>query len=329
MIDTIKAPRGKFDPEYSMAPVREVMSALVPGIAVMENLRFDPGEEANDPAFVGRLVDGFDYFVNDAFGACHRSHASIVGPPALLPSAAGRLLQREVEALSRVLVEPARPFVAVIGGAKVADKLGVLTSLSKGVNHLLLGGAMCFTFLAALGHDVGASRLETSLVGEAKSLLSAHRIVELPSDVVALSPDGVLAVEGKPSGEVRAFERDLPQGWKGLDIGPDTRSAFAAVIGTAATVLWNGPMGVFEDPRFAEGTRSIAEAVAACRGFSVVGGGETVAALHEYGLEDRIDHVSSGGGATLELIEKGDLPGLAALRASVLVAARMSHPRHE
>jgi phosphoglycerate kinase len=313
-------PKGKVDPRYSMAPVREVMSALVPGIAVMENLRFDPGEEANDPAFVRRLVDGFDYFVNDAFGACHRSHASIVGPPALLPSAAGRLLQREVEALSRVLIEPARPFVAVIGGAKVADKLGVLTSLSKGVDHLLLGGAMCFTFLAALGHDVGASRLETSLVGEAKSLLSAHRIVELPSDVVALSPDGVLAVEGKPSGEVRAFERDLPQGWKGLDIGPDTRSAFAAVIGTAATVLWNGPMGVFEDPRFAEGTRSIAEAVAACPGFSVVGGGETVAALHEFGLEDRIDHVSSGGGATLELIEKGDLPGLAALRASVLVA---------
>jgi phosphoglycerate kinase len=188
---------------------------------------------------------------------------------------------------------------------------------------------MCFTFLAALGHDVGASRLETSLVGEAKSLLSAHRSVELPSDLVALSPDGVLAVDGDPTGEVRAFERGLPRGWKGLDIGPGTRSAFATVIGTAATVLWNGPMGVFEDPRFAEGTRSIAEAVAACRGFSVVGGGETVAALHEYGLEDRIDHVSSGGGATLELIEKGDLPGLAALRASVLVAARMSHPRHE
>ena len=167
-------PKGKVDARFAMAPVREALSAMVPGITVMENLRFDPGEEANDPEFVRRLVEGFDYYVNDAFGACHRSHASIVGPPALLPSAAGRLLQREVEALSRLLIDPARPFVAVVGGAKVSDKLGVLRSLSERVDHLLLGGAMCFTFLAALGHEVGASHLEPEFLEEARSLLGSQ-----------------------------------------------------------------------------------------------------------------------------------------------------------
>lgn len=314
-------PRGKVDLRYSMTPVRERMATLAPGVEVMENLRFDPGEEANDPEFVRRLVEGFDYYVNDAFGACHRRHASIVGPPLLLPSVAGRLLEREVEALSRLLINPQRPFVAVLGGAKVADKLGLLTSLSQKVDQLFLGGAMCFTFLAALGHDVGASPLEPAFFDEARALLSRYQL-GLPEDIVALSPDGSFALGKPPSGTVRTFGIDLLPGWRGADIGPATRASFGEVIGRAGTVLWNGPMGVFEDPRFGEGTRSVAQAVASSQGFSVVGGGETAAAVHAFHLEQGIDHVSSGGGATLELIEKGDLPGLAALRASVKLALR-------
>jgi phosphoglycerate kinase len=320
-------PKGKVNPLYAMEPVREALSALVPGITVMENLRFDAGEEANDPEFVRRLVEGFDYYVNDAFGACHRSHASIVGPPSLLPSAAGRLLQGEVEGLSRLLVAPARPYVAVVGGAKVADKLGVLRSLRDRVDHLLVGGAMCFTFLAALGHEVGASHLEPQFFEEARSLLLSHPAPELPGDLIGLSPSGVLGTGGPPTGDVRDFDADLPPGWQGVDIGPTSRAHFAQVIGRASTLVWNGPMGVFEDHRFAEGTRAIAQAVASCPGFTVVGGGETAAALHEFGLEDRIDHISTGGGATLELLEKGDLPGLAALRTSVTFDTAVTRSR--
>ncbi len=315
-------PKGKADARYSMAPVRERMAILAPGVEVMENLRFDPGEEANDPQFVRRLVEGFDYYVDDAFGACHRSHASIVGPPYFLPSAAGRLLEREVAALSKLLVNPERPFVAVIGGAKVADKLGMLRSLSDKVDRLLLGGAMSYTFLAALGHDVGGSPVEPSLLHEARALLGDHPEIELPTDLVALSPGGSLQTEGSPSGDVRHFAVDLPPGWRGVDIGNYTRISFGESIAAARTLLWNGPMGVFEDPRFAGGTQSVAESVAASVAYSVVGGGDTAAALHEFGLEDRVDHVSSGGGATLELIEKGDLPGLEALRASALLEHR-------
>ncbi len=312
-------PKGKVDPRYSMTPVRTAMAALVPGIEVMENLRFDPGEEANDPDFVRRLVDGFDCYVNDAFGSCHRSHASIVGPPKLLPSAAGRLLSREVEALSRVLFNPERPFVVVVGGAKVADKLGVLKSVAERADHVLLGGAMCYTFLAALGHEVGASHLEPGLLDQALSLVRSHTEIELPTDVIALAPDGVLALGCPPAGEVRQFEADLAPGWQGADIGLATSTRFAETIATAGTVLWNGPMGVFEDPRFASGTRTVAVAIAEGPGFSVVGGGETAAAVRQFGLEDRIDHISSGGGATLEFLEKGDLPGLAALWSTISV----------
>lgn len=308
-------PKGVVDPRYAMAPVRQALASIVPGVEVMENLRFDPGEEANDPDFARRLAHGFDFFVNDAFGSCHRSHASIVALPALLPSAAGRLLSREVQALRRVLVDPDRPFVAVVGGAKVADKLGVLTSLADRVDHLQLGGAMCFTFLVAAGHQVGASHLEPDLLGEAQSLLGSFDEIDLPSDLVALAPDGVLA-SGSPIGSIRHFAADLLPGWQGADIGPATSLRFSEMIAKAGTVLWNGPMGVFEDPRFAAGTRAIAEAMAACPGFTVAAGGETVAALRQFQLDGAISHLSSGGGATLELVEKGDLPGLAALRRS-------------
>jgi phosphoglycerate kinase len=314
-------PKGKVDARYAMTPVRERMATLAPGVEVMENLRFDPGEEANDRAFVRRLVEGFDFFVNDAFGACHRRHASIVGPPTLLPSVAGRSLESDLNALSRLLINPQRPFVAVLGGAKVADKLGLLTSLSQKVDRLYLGGAMSFTFLAATGHDVGTSPVEPTLFDDARVLLARGQL-QLPTDIVALSPDGSFAIGASPSGTSRTFGIDLLPGWQGGDIGPATRASFGEGIARAGTVLWNGPMGVFEDPRYGEGTRSIAQAVASGHGFSVVGGGETAAAVHAFHLEHGIDHVSSGGGATLEFIEKGDLPGLAALRASVSVAIR-------
>ena len=248
-----------------------------------------------------------------ATGATPRS--SVHPPSCRAP--AGRLLVREVEALTKILVDPERPFVAIVGGAKVKDKLGVLQSIAERADHVLLGGAMCFTFLRALGHDVGASHVESELIDEARSLLDRYPHIETPRDVVALDPDGELGIGRPATGEIELFTGDLPVGWQGVDIGPGTRAVFADIIARAATVLWNGPMGVFEDPRFTGGTRAIADAVSSCPGFSVVGGGETAASLRQFGLEDRIDHISSGGGATLEFLEKGDLPGLAALRSSL------------
>ena len=309
-------PKGKPDARLSMAPVRSFLESVVPGVKVMENLRFDPGEETNDPAFVNRLVRDQDLYVNDAFGTAHRAHASVVGPPERLPSAAGRLLSREVDVLTQLVDAPARPFIALVGGAKVGDKLGVLKTLSEKVDTLLIGGGMCFTFLDALGHDIGASLVDVDHLAACRRLLHSQRHILLPHDLLALCPDRSSGHDGTPSEEVRCFERDLANGWTGLDIGPKTMAEFTEVIGQAATVLWNGPMGKFEDERFQAGTRSIATAMANCPGFTVVGGGDTTAALRSYGLDDAIDHVSTGGGATLELIEKGDLPGLAALRAS-------------
>lgn len=296
-------PKGRPDPRWSMEPVRARLAELAPGVELLENLRFDPGEEANDPAFVDRLCAGIDLYVNDAFGACHRAHASIVGPPARLPSAAGRLLAREVEVLGGLLDAPRRPFVALLGGAKVSDKLGVIGALLARVDTLVVGGAMCFTFLVAAGHRVGDSLVEPDHVEACRELLD--RVV-LPVDFVA---------EG-PGGEVATVGRDIPEGWRGLDIGPGSAAEFADRVAGAATVFWNGPMGMFEDERFAAGTRAVAEAVAAAHGFTVVGGGDSAAALARFGLADRIDHVSTGGGASLEFIERGDLPGLAALRGA-------------
>jgi len=306
-------PKGAPDPRFGVGPVRDRLAELAPGVELLMNLRFDPGEEANDDDFVDSLVEGQDLYVNDAFGAAHRSHASIVGPPARLPSAAGRLLAREVEVLSTLLEKPERPFVAVLGGSKVSDKLAVIDALLRSVDTLVIGGGMCFTFLKAMGHDVGDSLLEESQVEACKRLLDSGRRILIPTDVVALGPGGEI---GKPDagGEVRTFAQDLPAGWKGLDVGPATAAAFADEVVGAGTVLWNGPMGVFEDPRFAAGTRAVAEALAAAEGFTVIGGGDSASAIAAFGLADRIDHVSTGGGASLEFIEKGDLPGLAALR---------------
>ncbi len=310
-------PKGAPDPAFSVEPVRALLAELAPGVTLLDNLRFDPGEEADDPAFVARLVEGQDLFVNDAFGASHRAHASIVGPPRTLPSAAGRLLEREVEVLLGLRDDPRRPFVAILGGSKVSDKLGVIDALAGVVDALVIGGGMCFTFLAAQGHSVGASLLEEDQVDTCRELLAGPVPIHLPSDITALGPGGKI---GDPAagGEVRQFGRNLPDGWMGLDIGPGTAAEFSDVIAEARQVLWNGPMGVFEDPRFEAGTRTVAEAVADCRGFTVIGGGDSAAAAAQFGLDDRIDHVSTGGGASLELIEQGSLPGLDALRAGVV-----------
>ena len=324
-------PKGAPDPKYSLAPVAarlsELMGAdvelspqvagfdsigraqsLAPGeILMIENLRFDPGEESCDPAFATNLSELGDAYVDDAFGAAHRAHASIVGPPRVLPSAAGRLLASEVAALSRLLDDPKRPFVAVLGGAKVSDKLGVIDALLERCDTLLIGGAMAFTFLAAQGYGIGDSLVEPDRVDHCRELLATGRI-KVPTDVVVaqeISADA--AVMHVPASRI-------PDGWKGLDIGPETAGTYADDLHDAATVLWNGPMGVFEVEPFAAGTRAVAEAVAETRGYTVVGGGDSAAAVRQMGLADGIDHVSTGGGASLELIELGDLPGLQALR---------------
>jgi len=326
-------PKGKPDPKYSVAPVRKRLYELLAErgadtsrVELLENLRYDAGEEGNDPVLVASLIEGQDLYVDDAFGAAHRAHASIVGPPAHLPSAAGRVLAREVEVLSGLLEEPERPFVAVLGGAKVSDKLGVIDALMDKVDTLIVGGGMCFTFLAAQGHGTGGSLLEHGQVATCERLLSEAEAkgkkILLPTDIVALSPDGVFGAGREPGGEMREVGADVPDEWMGLDIGPESAQAFAREIESASTVFWNGPMGVFEDPRFAHGTRVVAEAVASTKAFSVVGGGDSASALKMFGLDGSVSHLSTGGGASLELIEKGDLPGLAALRESAARTAR-------
>ena len=308
-------PKGKPEPRYDVAPIRARLAELAPGVELLENLRFNAGETTNDPGFVAELIAGFDAYVNDAFGASHREHASIVGPPLHLPSAAGRLLEREVEVLGGLREHPNRPFIAVLGGSKVSDKLRVIESLLEVADEVLIGGGMCFTFLKAMGHAVGASLCEDDMVDRCRALLDRGAAIRLPSDVTALAPGGKI---GDPSagGEVRQMGRSIPDGWMGLDIGPGTSAEFSDAVLEARTVFWNGPMGVFEDPRFEAGTRTLAEAVAESTAFTVVGGGDSAAAVAQFGLAGRIDHISTGGGASLELLEQGDLPGLAALRQS-------------
>lgn len=325
-------PKGAPDPASSLAPVAARLAellgapvglspvvvgsestaraeALAPAaVLLVENLRWDPGEEANDAAFAAALAALGDCYVDDAFGAAHRSHASIVGPPACgVPSAAGRLLQREVEVLGGLLESPPHPFVGILGGAKVSDKLGVIDALLARCDTILVGGAMAFTFHAAQGLAIGDSLVEPDFVDRCRDLLATGRI-KVPTDVV-IAQDMTAAA---PTRHVPAGR--IADGWKGLDIGPETAGTFADVISEARTVLWNGPMGVFELEPFAMGTRTVAEAVAESRAFTVVGGGDSAAAVDAFGLAGRIDHVSTGGGASLELIEQGDLPGLKALR---------------
>ncbi len=297
-------PKGAPEPKYSMDAVRARLAELAPGVELLENLRFNPGEEGNDPAFVASLVEGMDAYVDDAFGAAHRAHASIVGPPQTLPSAMGRLLQKEVDVTLGLRNDPKHPFVAVLGGSKISDKLGVVEALLNVVDALAIGGAMCFTFLAALGNPIGDSLFEPDQVDTCKRLLASGKTIHLPEDIIGVDKDG----------QVQTWGTRLPAGAKGFDIGPGTAAAFADVIMDARTVFWNGPLGMFEDDRFANGTRTIAHAMADTKAFTVVGGGDSAAALAQFGFADDVSHVSTGGGASLELLELGDLPGLAALR---------------
>jgi phosphoglycerate kinase len=280
-------------------------------VVLLENLRFDPGEEGNDPRFARELASLADAYVDDAFGAAHRAHASVVGVARLLPNAAGRLLQREVEVLSRLREEAERPFVAVLGGAKVSDKLEVIDALLDRVDALLVGGAMAFTFLAAQGAETGDSLVERDHLDTVRAALdkAVRRgvVVVLPEDVVA-------AAEASAEARKETVPADrVPRGLKGLDVGPRTVEEFTRVLADARTVFWNGPMGVFELEPFALGTRGVAQAVSAANAFTVVGGGDSVAAIRKLGFEDSIDHLSTGGGASLEFLEGKPLPGVAVL----------------
>ena len=306
-------PKGKFDEKYSLKPIRVRLNEILPGIKLLDNLRFNSGEEANDPQFIERLVAGQDIYVNDAFGASHRNHASITGPPQLLPSAAGRLLQNEVDILLRVRNKPKRPFVAILGGSKVSDKLGVINALVQVVDKLLIGGGMCFTFLKAQGQQIGSSLLEEGQIDYCKELLASGAPIVLPHDFTAMDSDGKI---GDPAvgGIVRQMGNNIPDGWTGLDIGPGSAAVFGDIIQESKTVLWNGPMGVFEDARFSAGTKHVAQSMAENKAsFTVIGGGDSAAAAKEFRFDTEINHVSTGGGASLELIEKGTLPGLDAL----------------
>jgi phosphoglycerate kinase len=280
-------PKGP-DPSLSIAPVAARLAELVPDerLRVLENTRFDPGETKNDPETARRLADGMDLYVNDAFGSAHRAHASTVGVAHLLPAYAGLLLLQELEHLGRLLGDVERPFVLVAGGAKVEDKLGVLRHLGGRADAVLVGGKMA---------------------EELREGVALPFPVELPSDVVAAA-----AFAAAAEAKVTPYDA-LPEGWLGLDIGPDTRARFAAILGDARTVFWNGPMGVFEWERFADGTKAVAQAVAAVDGYTVVGGGDSVRALSELGLDDEVSWVSTGGGASLELLAGKELPGVAAI----------------
>jgi len=307
-------PKGRVVAEYSVEPVRRRLHELCPGVELLENLRFNPGEEANDPAFGAALVEGFDYYVNEAFGASHRAHASIMIPPTLVPSAAGPNLQREVSTILGLLENPARPFVAIVGGAKVKDKLGIVRVLAQKADAVIVGGGMAYTFEATQGRTIGSSLYDGSFLDECAALMALGNVV-IPSDAIGLAAGASFGHEGGHEPAI-SFAEDIPDGFQGLDIGPASSAAFVEIIGSAATILWNGPMGVFEDPRFSAGTEAVARAVAASTAVSVIGGGDSVAALQSYGLEDQVSFVSTGGGASLELVENGDLPGLVALRES-------------
>ena len=279
------------DPAFSIEPVRAALRELLPDerVEVLENTRFDEGETKNDPAFARRLADGCDLVVEDAFGSVHRAHASTVGVAELLPAYAGLLLEQELEHLSRLLGEVERPFVLISGGAKVEDKLGVLRNLGGKADTVLIGGKMAEQLR-------GASPLDFEVV--------------LPTDVV-----GAAAFAEDAEAAVLPYD-GLPEGWLGLDVGPETRTRFAAEIAGAKTIFWNGPMGVFEWPRFAEGTQAVAEAVAGADAYSVVGGADSIRALNELGLTDRVSWASTGGGASLELLEGKTLPGVAVIPAA-------------
>jgi phosphoglycerate kinase len=328
-------PKGGPDPKYSLAPVADRLGSLltrsVPlapdcvgeptrgqahalkagDLLLLENLRFHPEEEKNDDGFARQLAELADCYVNDAFAAAHRAHASIEAiTHHLQPAAAGLLMQQELSALGRILEAPERPLVAVLGGAKVSDKIALVEHLIGQVDALVIGGGMAFTFLRALGHSIGRSLLEADRIDTARSALEAarRRGVQVTLPVDAIVADGVDSPTGRAVGI-----RQIPDTQMGLDIGPRSVEQFGAVLGKAKTIVWNGPMGVFEKPPFAAGTLAVGRAVAAAPGFSVIGGGDTIAAVNAAGVADKIGYISTAGGAFLEFLEGRTLPGVAAL----------------
>ncbi len=344
LVSHLGRPEGRREEDLSLAPVverlreltgarvtlapevvgeraKELAEQLAEGeLLVLENVRFEPGETTNDPALARALAELADVYVDDAFGAAHRAHASTEGVAHLLPSAAGRLLEREVRTLTKILQSPPRPLVAVIGGAKVADKIGVIDRFLDLADVVIIGGAMCFPFLCAQGHGVGESLCGDEDVEHARRALAkatdpGRASVELPTDLVI---GDRLAADA----EHRVLDGiEVPPGWMGLDIGPRSAERYASEIARAGSVFWNGPMGAFELEPFAAGTRRVAEAVAAAPGVTVVGGGDSAAALARFGLDASVDHLSTGGGATLELVEGRALPGVQALEGAGAGAA--------
>lgn len=325
-------PDGKVVPKYSLRPVAERLSQLLgqpvqfapstigpeaeqavrslqPGGALLlENVRFYPGEEANDPSFTQELAKLGDIFVNDAFGTAHRAHASTVGIARFLPAVAGFLMEKELRALGGALESPKHPLVAIVGGAKVSSKIGVLRNLQPKVDRLLVGGGMANTFLKAKGYHVGRSLVEDDKLDVARDILRPA------GDKLVLPVDAVIAQKAEPGAETRVVAVDaVPQDWMILDVGPKTVDEYAQIAGSAGTVIWNGPLGLFEIPEFSEGTRRLGEALAKAPAQVVVGGGDLVAALEQFDLTDRLEHVSTGGGASLEFLEGKELPGVAAL----------------
>jgi len=308
------------EPELSLAPIAKRLGDLLGedvdlvdapgqgGVSMLENVRYDPRETENAPELAAEYAALGDVYVNDAFGAAHRAHASTEGVARLLPAYAGRLLQREVETLREIIADPKRPLVAVVGGAKVTDKIGVIDAFLEKADVILIGGAMCFPFFAAQGHDVGASLCEEEGIEPARrALLDGQGKLHLPQDLV-IADRFAADAERK---EIDAV--DVPEGWMGLDVGGRTARAYADEIRNAGTVFWNGPMGAFEMEPFAGGTRAVAEAVADTAATTVVGGGDSAAALTQFGLAERVTHLSTGGGASLELLEGKPLPGVEVL----------------
>lgn len=292
--------------------VSEAVSNLNDGdILLIENVRFEAGEEANDPALAEEFAKIADLYVNDAFGAAHRAHASTVGVAEKLPAAAGFLMEKEIEALGNALSDPKRPFTAIIGGAKVKDKINVIDNLLDKVDNLIIGGGLAYTFIKAQGHEIGKSLLEEDKIDLANEFIAKAK----EKNVNFLMPiDTVVASDFSDSADTKIVPVDeIPADWEGLDIGPDTRELYRKTILESALILWNGPMGVFEMNSFAGGTREVAQALADTEGFSIIGGGDSAAAVEKFGLAEQMDHVSTGGGASLEFMEGKVLPGLAAL----------------
>jgi phosphoglycerate kinase len=337
LVSHLDRPHGRRVPGLSLAPVAARLRELLPGVQLtlapevvgeqvrtlaqglgdgelllLENVRFEPGETRNDPEFARALAELAELYVNDAFGAAHRAHASTAGVAHLLSNAAGRLLEREVRTLAGLMEDPARPLLAVIGGSKVADKIAVIDRFTQIADAILIGGAMCFPFLAAQGHEVGTSLCDAEDVAHARHALAqaaggTRARLELPSDLVIAERFAAEAKHRELDGV------DVPGGWMGLDIGPATARRYGTEIERAGSVFWNGPMGAFELAPFAAGTRAVAEAIAATSAVSVIGGGDSAAALAHFGLQDSVDWLSTGGGATLELLEGHTLPGVQAL----------------